>query len=94
MSCALPCVATDVGDSALIIGDTGRVVPPRDAVALAGAWRELLSLTAENRLALGIRARKRIEQEFELNAIVNKYEAVYAGFRRTPELLGETSHAS
>ena len=42
MACAIPCVVTDVGDSALIVGDTGKVVPPNNSVALGNALRILI----------------------------------------------------
>jgi glycosyltransferase involved in cell wall biosynthesis len=44
MSCGVPCVVTDVGDSALIVGETGTVVPPRDSRAMATSWREMLAM--------------------------------------------------
>lgn len=78
MACAVPCVVTDVGDSAFIVGDTGRVVPPRDPLALAAAWRELLELTPAERAALGQRARQRVETLFALDRIVRQYEDLYA----------------
>src|SRR6185503_9929721 len=34
MSCGVPCVVTDIGDSALIVGQTGRVVPAQNPEAL------------------------------------------------------------
>ena len=77
MACGVPCVATNIGDSALIIGDTGLVVPPRDPEALAAALQKLTALTPDERLALGARARDRILRDYDLGAIVGRYEALY-----------------
>jgi len=77
MSCGVPCVVTDVGDSALIVGDSGIVVPPQNPRALAEAWRKLIVMGHKGRRQLGRTARKRIEQKFSLNEIVNKYESLY-----------------
>jgi glycosyltransferase involved in cell wall biosynthesis len=77
MSCAVPCVVTDVGDSALIAGDTGRVVPPRDPRALSGAIHEILSMSPEKRKRLGAAARQRIEENYSLPAVVARYQDLY-----------------
>ena len=42
MACGVPCVVTNVGDSAWVVGDTGEVVPPKDPVALSNAITRLL----------------------------------------------------
>lgn len=78
MSCATPCVVTDVGDSALLVGETGRVVPPRDPDALADAWRQLLAAGQDALRSLGQNARRRIEQHFALHAVVERYQSIYA----------------
>lgn len=77
MACGIPCVVTDVGDSARIVGKTGRVVPPRSPEALAGAWLELLEMGDLERRKLGAAARRRILEDFELGSIVKKYELLY-----------------
>jgi glycosyltransferase involved in cell wall biosynthesis len=77
MACAVPCVVTDVGDAAWIIGDTGRVVPRRDPHALAAGWRELIALGEEERQALGRAARLRVMEHFPLESVVAQYEALY-----------------
>lgn len=77
MSCGVPCAATDVGDCAEIVGDAGAVVPPRDPAALAAAWGRLAALTPPERAARGTAARARIVAQFDLAAIVARYEALY-----------------
>jgi glycosyltransferase involved in cell wall biosynthesis len=46
MACGVPCVVTNVGDSAWVVGDTGEVVPPNDPVALKKAIERLLDQNA------------------------------------------------
>jgi glycosyltransferase involved in cell wall biosynthesis len=77
MSCGVPCVATDVGDAAEIIGETGAIAPPRDATALTAAWERIAMLTGEERTALETGARARIVAHFGLAGIVARYEALY-----------------
>ncbi len=77
MSCEVPCVVTDVGDSARIVGGNGKVVPPRNPGALAKAIIELIDLTPEARQTMGKKARERINSEYSLENIVKQYETLY-----------------
>lgn len=87
MSCAIPCVVTDVGDSAAIVGDTGQVVPPADPAVLAAAWATLADADPSARKALGEAARKRIVDHYALPAIVRQFEDLYAAVAN-----GKTAH--
>jgi glycosyltransferase involved in cell wall biosynthesis len=78
MSCEVPCVVTDVGDSAWIVSDTGRVVPIKNPQALAAAWQEIVELDAPARANLGKAARQRIIDNFSLESVVDRYEKLYA----------------
>ncbi len=77
MSCGVPCAVTDVGDSALLVGDTGRTAPPRDAAALGNAIGQLLAGGPEGRRRLGAAARRRIEEQFSLDSVVARYQDLY-----------------
>jgi glycosyltransferase involved in cell wall biosynthesis len=80
MASRVPCVVTDVGDSALLVGDTGKIVPPRDPQAFANACRELIALSPQCRLALGMSARRRVDEHFSTSSIVARYQELYEGF--------------
>ena len=77
MACGVPCVVTDVGDSAFIVGDTGKVVPPKQPERLAEALNWMIELGAEGRSRLGERARRRIEENFDLSVIQKRYATLY-----------------
>ena len=77
MACGVPCAVTDVGDSAYLVGDTGLVVPPREPQALANVIVRLIDTGSVGRRQLGAKARKRIETEYSLRAIVQRYENLY-----------------
>ena len=77
MASGVPCVATDVGDSAYILGEIGRVVAPGDAASLARAMESILRLPDHDRQALGEQARARISENFELGDVVRRYEGFY-----------------
>jgi glycosyltransferase involved in cell wall biosynthesis len=77
MACGVPCVATDSGDAAEILGGSGIIVPPRDPPALALGWHRMIALGPEGRHALGIKARARIVENYDLGRVVPRFEALY-----------------
>jgi glycosyltransferase involved in cell wall biosynthesis len=72
MACETTCVVTDVGDSAQLVGDTGRIVPPGNARRLALAIQELAALRPEERRALGRRARQRVKTLYGEDRLVSE----------------------
>ena len=77
MACGVPCVVTDVGDSAYAVGDTGLTVPPKSPEALAEAIARLIEAGPEARSNMGIAARERVLKEFSLAAVSSRYHDLY-----------------
>ncbi len=77
MSCEVPCVVTDVGDSARIVGETGCVVPPGQPRVMADAWLRMLDLGKAGLREMGRRARQRIIKEYSLDIMTKRYSDIY-----------------
>jgi glycosyltransferase involved in cell wall biosynthesis len=75
MACGVPAAATDVGDSAEIVGDTGEITAPGDPVALARAIEALIARRGADPVALSEAARRRIVERFSLARMVERTEA-------------------
>jgi glycosyltransferase involved in cell wall biosynthesis len=84
MAAGTPCVATAVGGTASLVGDTGGLVPPGDPPALAAAWEECVTAGPAERRRRGAAARQRIREHFSLPAVVGRYEGLYRRLAATP----------
>jgi glycosyltransferase involved in cell wall biosynthesis len=74
MACGTPCVATDVGDSARLVGDAGIIVPAGDADAMAEA---IIRLIRDRLQYPRERIRERITSNFSLELLVARTEAEF-----------------
>ncbi|HZW12293.1 MAG TPA: glycosyltransferase [Noviherbaspirillum sp.] len=77
MAMGLPCVVTDVGDAAMLVADSGVVVPKEDSHALAQGVAGVLAMTPAARRELGQRAKARIHSEFTVDRTRERFEAIY-----------------
>lgn len=80
MACGTPCVTTDVGDAASIVGDVGWVVPPSDSQALAGAILAAIQEKEHDPDAWQVRklaARQRIIDHYSMERVVAAYNQVW-----------------
>lgn len=84
MACGTPVVATNAGDTALIVGETGWVVPIGDPAAFAGAILAAGAEMAEPRAwsARQTACRERIAARFGLDRMVRAYREIWESARR------------
>jgi sugar transferase (PEP-CTERM/EpsH1 system associated) len=78
MASGIPVVATRVGGNPELVveGETGMLVPPSDPAAMANAIRTYFN-HPELLKAHGQAGRKRVEQEFSMEKMMNGYMEVY-----------------
>lgn len=81
MACGVPCVVTDVGDSGVVVGRTGEVVPPASPAELAAGWMSLLTKLEADPAAIKSAARTRIIEDFSVERYVEETEAILLGIQ-------------
>ena len=79
MSTGLPCVATDVGDTADIVDNTGLVIPPKNETAMIAALKTMLEWPAARRESLGRAARARVNEKYSFQMMLEQYTSFYNG---------------
>ncbi len=77
LACEIPCVATNVGDSARVVGPGGIIVPAKNPAVLAEAWEQILSMPQEKRRQMGQQGRKHIVRNFSTQQMVHATEKVF-----------------
>jgi starch synthase len=84
MACEAPVVASAVGGIPEVVqdGETGLLVPPGDAGALARAMNAVLADPARA-VAMGRAGRRRVEERFGWDAVAARTEQVYVEARQT-----------
>lgn len=81
----LPAVVTDIRGCREVVvdGETGRIVPPGDAAALASALRELLTDQGKRR-RMAIAARSRAKEHFDERKVFARLEEAYRLLEGSP----------
>ncbi len=80
MAMEKPVVATGVGGTSQLIGSAGVVVTPKNPEALAEAMLGVMQQSREERGALGRAARRRIVEQFSMDAAADRWEALYGSW--------------
>lgn len=81
MACGTPCIATDVGDSKIIVGDCGTIIEPNNIEKLSLAIMENLDLMHYDKQWQRLRqsSQQHIMQNFSIQTMVSKYKEIWLG---------------
>ena len=86
MACGVPCVTTDVGDSAHIVGEFGSIVKPGDYSALRRGIEHWLALSEKGRKKVGEKARAHVCRHYALQSVVEAYADLYGRHNKEKHL--------
>lgn len=77
---AVPIVTTDVGGTTEIVADgvNGLIVPAGQPALLADALRHIASMPAAERIGMGEAGRSKVETEYDIEHVLDLWEALYA----------------
>jgi glycosyltransferase involved in cell wall biosynthesis len=86
-SCGLPAIGTDVAGTREVIvhGNTGLLARAGDPEALGATMTRLMEMAPEERRAMGARARQKVIERFDMEIVLDQWEALYT------ELLARTA---
>jgi glycosyltransferase involved in cell wall biosynthesis len=87
MACGTPCVVTDVGDSAVVVGTAGVIVPAGDPAALADGLGEVIANWQQYPRE---RVRRQIMDNFSLERLVASTEAEFVRLLRPMASLADS----
>jgi glycosyltransferase involved in cell wall biosynthesis len=90
-----PVIATEINGSNEIVlaGETGWLVPAKDAVALKQAMAQAMQTTIDQRLKMGLAARKRVQKLFEREDYLSVLVSFYQSLTKQTKLIG-SNHSS
>ena len=79
MACGTPCVVTDVGDAAIIVGKTGWIAPPKNSIKLANKIEKALSEVGNKSWKKRCyEAKLRIKKKFEISKMVKSFNKIWS----------------
>jgi glycosyltransferase involved in cell wall biosynthesis len=81
MACGTPSIVTNVGDSALIVGSTGWVIPPQNSKKLAKTIEKAMKeIGKKNWTKKCFEARLRIKKNFGINKMIESYNSIWSQY--------------
>jgi len=77
MACGVPCVATDVGDTAAVLAGSGIIVEAKNSHELYRGISQVLSWDEHKYNKISRRARERIETHYSNSTMIERHEQKY-----------------